>query len=111
MAVTEHIKCNKEGKIDSMDKTLRKIHGVVFERTNGDSLVSMAQHTKEAIEDIGSDVRQLLIFRTVLETEREMKQEAQEKKAQRLQWVLGLLIGTALSLLAIIVTLIHNANS
>lgn len=105
-------RCTKVSKINAMEKSLTKLNSVVFERTNGDSLVSMAKHTIEDNTEIKADVRALLTFQTVVETEREIKQELREKeqvikekKARRQQWLIGLLIGTGLTLLGMVIAL------
>jgi hypothetical protein len=99
-------RCNKESKIDAMDKKLTKLDKVVMETTNGSSLLSMAKHTKSSTEAIKKDVRALLTFQTVVETEREIKREFREKKARRQQWLIGLLIGTALTLLGMLIAIV-----
>jgi hypothetical protein len=99
-------KCDKEDKIDAMDKKLTKLDKVVMETANGDSLLSMAKHTRLSTEAIQSDVKALLTFQTVVETEREIKREFREKKARRQQWLIGLLVGTALTLLGMLIAIV-----
>jgi len=99
-------RCSKEDKIDAMDKSIKHLELEIFEGTNGDSLKSVVKQTKKAAEDIGSDVRQLLIFQTVVETEREIKQQILDKKTKRQQWLIGLLIGSLLASASIIIMMV-----
>ena len=98
-------RCNKEDKIDAMEKSITNLNRVVLEGTNGDSLVSMTRHTKTATESIKKDVKALLTFQTVMETERETKREIREKHARKQQWLIGLLVGTALTLLGMLIVI------
>jgi len=98
-------KCSKEKKIDSMDRKLNKLNTVVMETTNGDSLLSLAKHTAEKTDDMHDDLKQVLTFQTVVETQREMKREIRERQARRQQWLIGLLVGTGMALLAIVIAL------
>jgi hypothetical protein len=103
-------RCNKEDKIGAMEQSIENLNRVVLEGTNGDSLLSMARQTKKSAESIGKNVKQLLTFQTVVETEREIKREIREKQNRRMQWAIGLLIGTILSLITILITVLKNTG-
>ena len=102
--------CIKADKIDKMEKSIKHLELEVLEGTNGDSLKSVVKQTKKATDDIGSDVRQLLIFQTVVETEREMKEEIREKKTKRMQWIIVLLASSVFSLITIIIAIIKTTG-
>ena len=97
--------CTKASKIDAMDKKLNKLNTVVMETTNGDSLLSLAKHTATKAEDMHVDLKKVITFQTVVETQREMKREIRERQARRQQWLIGLLVGTGMALLAIVIAL------
>ena len=96
----------KEDKLDAMEKKLNNLDKIVLRGTNGDSLVSMAKHTSLVTTAIKKDVKALLTFQTVVETEREIKQEIREKQARKQQWLIGLLIGSALTLLGMLIAVV-----
>ena len=84
---------------------MKALNKVVRESANGDSLLSLTKDNNRSIKDISGDVRQLLTFQTVVETERELKREIREKQARKQQWVIGLLIGSSLTLLGLVIAL------
>ena len=100
-------KCNKEKKIDAMDRTLNELSDVVHKTTNGDSLLRMATHTNKAVNDMGIDVRALLTFQTVTETRREISDKIRVRKERKKQWVIGLLVGTVIALVGILISVIQ----
>jgi len=105
----EEYKCNKEAKIDAMDRKLNRLNTVVMENANGDSLLGMAKATNQVVKDMSSDVRALLTFQTVVETQREMQDELQEKKVRKQQIriaAIGLAVGSVLTLLGMIIAMV-----
>ncbi len=100
--------CTKTGKIDSMEKKLNDLSDIVHVKANGDSLLSMARNTNKAVKSMSSDVRALLTFQTVVETQREMKDEIQEKKVKK-QLIkiamVSLAVGSVLTLLGMIIAM------
>jgi len=105
----EEYKCNKEAKIDAMDRKLNRLNTVVMENANGDSLLGMAKATNQVVKDMSSDIRALLTFQTVVETQREMQDELQEKKIRKRQIhvaIIALAVGAGLTLLGMIMTMV-----
>ena len=110
--------CNKEDKIDTMEKKLDNLDKVVLQGTNGDSLVSMARQTRDRAAVTHKDVKTLLKFQTEIETEQRIKERLHEKnrireakRAKRQQWFIGLLVGTVMSLITIIIALVTVKNT
>lgn len=101
-------KCNKEGKIDSMDRKLNELGKVVHKSTNGDSLLAIGRNTSKAVQDMGVDIRTLLTFQTVTETRREIEDESRDKKIKKQQVLIaaiGLALGSGLTILGMILAM------
>ena len=101
-------RCSKEEKIDDMESKLDELNKVVHKSTNGDSLLGMARNTNKAVKSMSSDVRALLTFQTVVETQREMNDEAQEKKTKRQMiqiGVISLAVGSVLTIIGMILAM------
>jgi len=96
-----------EGKLEDMEKGFQELNKVVHKSTNGDSLLGMARNTNKTVKEMGADVRALLTFQTVVETQREMNDMRQEKKTKR-QMVqialVGLISGAVLTFLSMILS-------
>lgn len=104
-------KCNKEGQIDSMDTKLTQLSNVVHKSANGYSLLALTKNLAKRTTEMQKDLRQVLTFQTVVETQREMKTELRERHSRRQQWLIGLLVGTAIALIGILISVIHVHNS
>ena len=117
MATPRHVICNKEEKIETMVSDLKKLKKVVFEDSNGNSLVTMARQSLETQKAIGdhvwatdSNVKTLMKFQTQVETRREETKETNDKKTRRQQWIVVLLIGTTISLISVLVNVFIHFN-
>jgi hypothetical protein len=100
-------RCSKESIIDSLDKKVDELNTVVHKSTNGDSLMGMAKSTNDTVNEMKADVRSLLTFQTVVETQREMKDELEEKKRKKMQVriaLISLAAGSVLTLLGMILS-------
>ena len=98
-------KCNKEDKIDEMEKKITLLDRVVIQGTNGDSLITMAKKSidnQKEMDDklwiVDSNVIGLMKFQVKMETERDMKQAIRDRKAKRQQWFISLLVGSVIAL-------------
>lgn len=109
MTESEPYKCIKADKIDSMERQLKEINTVIHKNSNGDSLLAMSRNTNKAVKDMSSDVRALLTFQTVVETQREMNDERHEKKVRKRQIQIALAslaVGSILTILGMILSML-----
>lgn len=101
--------CTKASKIDSIERKLNELSGVIHKSTNGTSLLGMAKNTNKEVKSMSSDVRALLTFQTVVETRREVNDEVKEKKIKK-QLVqialIGLVVGSVLTLLGMVIAMV-----
>jgi nitrate reductase NapAB chaperone NapD len=102
--------CNKEKEINEIRQKLDKLNTVIFEDTNGDSLYAMTKQNHEylkethgEVKNLNSNVNALMIFQAQVEKAEEIKQRLHERRERRQMWLIGLLIGTAVSLVAILI--------
>ena len=101
------IPCDKADKIDRLAEGFEELNTVVHKSTNGDSLLGMAKSTNDTVNEMKADVRSLLTFQTVVETQREMKDELEEKKRKKIQVQIALIslaAGSVLTLLGMILS-------
>jgi hypothetical protein len=106
-------RCNKEVQIDDMYASIKKLNEIVVEGTNGDSLKSMVKtsiENQKSIDDklwmVDSNIVGLMKFQTKIETERDIRQKAIERKIKRQQWLVSLLVGALIGLGGLIIALV-----
>jgi len=111
--MAEHT-CNKEDKLDSMEKDIGSLKRVVLPSNGNKGLVGLHNETQQALKHLtgeveltSSNVSQLIKFQNQVETARSIKEDMRDRRRLRTRWVVGItitvLLGTG-SILAIILT-------